>query len=195
MPRFLLATEGPVDEIVLSALCMEWRALASTDIVMKQLPARGIEQVLRSAPEIVRAAHFGYYEVLLIHADADATPVHVAGHQESQCRTCKLQAMIDMTLACLGARSGMAPLMVILAVPRQTTDAWLLWGRDNGDGSRVEEIVRHEVKCRVFEGQLFNHQARAQALVPSLLSRWRSKDLVPPPSMMELYVSLTKTQS
>lgn len=53
MPRFLLATEGPVDELVLSALCVEWRDLAAADIIMKLFPARGIEQVLRLAPDVV----------------------------------------------------------------------------------------------------------------------------------------------
>lgn len=193
MPRLLLAAEGPVDEIVLRALCLEWREFAANDIIIKQFPARGIAQVLRLAPEIVRAAHFGYYDVLLIHADADATPDHVAGHHEPRCRTCMLQSVVDTTLERVGARSGMIRLQVVLAIPRQTTDAWLLWGRDNGDGKRVEEIPRYEVKRRVYEGERFNHHVRAQAIVPSLLSRLREKGLAPPPSLAALHSSLTVT--
>ncbi len=195
MSRFLLATEGPVDEVVIGALCAEWRQLAAADIVMKQFPARGIAQVLRLAPDIVRAAHFGYYDVLLIHSDADATPDHVDGHHERQCRVCQLRAMVDTTLERVGTRTGMAPLSVVLAIPKQTTDAWLLWGRDNGDGRSVEEIDRHEVKKRVFEGARFNHRARAQAIVPSLLMRLRAKPLVSPPSLAALHLSLTQLGS
>src|SRR5262249_31628210 len=156
----------------------------------KQFPARGIDQVLRLAPDIVRAAHFGYYDALLIHADADATPDHVAGHQEQRCRTCMLQAAVDATLKRVGARRGMAPLTVLIAIPKQTTDAWLLWGRDDGDGRMVEEIARHELKRRVFEGERFNHHLRAQAMVPSLLSRLRAEDQAPPPSLVALRLSL-----
>ena len=195
MPRFLLATEGPVDEVVLSALCVAWRGLTLDDIGLKQFPARGLAQVLRLAPDVVRAAHFGRYEVLLIHADADATPDHVPGHQEPRCRTCILQATVETTLGRVGAREGMAPLTVILAIPKQTTDAWLLWGRDNGDGRRVEEIPRHDVKHRVFGGERFNHHARAKAMVPSLLLRWREKDRVPPPALASLHLSLTQIRS
>jgi hypothetical protein len=190
MPRFLLATEGHVDEVVLSALCVEWRGLAANDIELKQFPARGIDQVLRLAPELVRAAHFGYYDVLLIHADADATPAHVAGHEEPRCRTCMLRTMVDTTLERVGGRQGMAPVTVVLAIPKQTTDTWLLWGRDNGDGKRIEEIARHEVKHRVFEGERFNHRVRAQAMVPSLILRLRMKELVPPPSLAALLRAL-----
>ena len=195
MPRVLLATEGPVDEVVIGALCVEWLQLDAADITMKQFPARGIAQVLRLAPDIVRAAHFGYYEILLIHADADATPDHVDGHHEPRCRVCLLQAMIETTLERVGVRPGSAPLTVVLAIPKQTTDAWLLWGRDNGDGRRVEGIDRHEVKIRVFEGARFNHQARAQALVPSLLMRLRAQDVVSPPSLAALNLLLTQIRS
>ncbi|EYF07665.1 hypothetical protein [Chondromyces apiculatus] len=98
MPRFLLATEGPVDDVVLGALCATWCGLAAADIDRKVFPARGIEQVLRLVPEVVRAAHFGHYDALLIHADADETPEHVMGHQEPRCRVCMLQALVRHTV-------------------------------------------------------------------------------------------------
>lgn len=41
MPRYLLATEGPVDEVVLRALCVEWRGLAENEIDLKQFPSSG----------------------------------------------------------------------------------------------------------------------------------------------------------
>lgn len=189
MSRFLIATEGPVDEVVIHALCEAWCAPSAID--EKRFPARGIEQVMRLVPDIVRAAHFGYYDVLVIHADADATPEHVHGHDEADCRTCRLRTKVSLVLEQVGSREGMAPLLVVVAIPKQTTDAWLLWGRDNGDGRRVEQMSRHEVKARVFEGARFDQVARARVLVPSVLARWTSEAPMRPPSLVALHQSLT----
>ncbi len=84
------------------------------------------------------------------------------------------------TLEAVGTREGMQPLSVVLALPRQTTDAWLLWGRDDGDAEAVERLSRHEVKRRVFGEARSGHVDRARQLVPALLERLRSVESTPP---------------
>ncbi len=180
MPRVLLATEGPSDEVVISALCVEWRACTKDDLTIKRFPARGIAQVLRLVPDIVRGAHFGYYDLLVVHADADATPDHVTGHDAPACRTCILGKAAYTTLAGLPPRDGMAPLSVAIAIPKQTTDAWLLWGRDDGDAGKLEMLDRHEVKRRVFGAAMAGHAKLARALIPALLTRIRAAEPLPP---------------
>lgn len=172
MTRVLLATEGPVDEVVVRAVCAHALGCAVEDIDPKKFPARGIAQVLRLLPDTVRAAHFGYYDLLIVHGDADDSPDH-DGHAvfTESCRTCQMAQRVETTLAEIPPRPGTRSLAWVLAVPRESTDAWLLWGRDDGDPAVSEAVRRHEAKIRVFGKEKHGHTTKAEALVPHLLKR------------------------
>lgn len=186
MPRVLLATEGAVDEVVIIALCRARLGCSTEDIVPKRFPARGIVQVLRLATDVARAAHFGYYDILILHADADDTADHAAhgaAAPHSGCHLCALEERVEMTLRALEPRQGVAPLSVRYAFPKQSTDAWLLWGRDGGDAADMEQASRHLVKERLFGRTKFGHADQARTLVPPLLARLRRGEQGPPQLM------------
>lgn len=183
MPRVLLATEGAVDEVVITALGRARLGCSTEEIVPKRFPARGIVQVLRLAPDVARAAHFGYYDVLILHADADDVGDHAAhtvSAPQSGCHLCTLQSRVEVTLNGLAPREGVAPVSVRYAFPKQSTDAWLLWGRDGGDAVAMERFFRHHVKEQVFGRTKFGHDEKARQLVPSLLARLRRGEQGPP---------------
>ncbi len=179
-----------MDETVIEALCIRSRHPTEDEITRKSFPARGITQVFRLLPDIVRAAHFGYYDILVLHADVDNTPNHVPGHENAECRGCMLTATVQSATHALGPRTGMGPILTVLALPRQATDAWLLWGREDGDGAKLEAMDRHHVKHLVFGDTKYGHTAMAVELVKPLLARLDAAE-VPPPSLYGFLARLT----
>ncbi|HSN98799.1 MAG TPA: hypothetical protein VLS89_10960 [Candidatus Nanopelagicales bacterium] len=153
------------------------------DVEARKFPARGIAQVLRLLPDTVRRAHWGYFDVLVVHGDADDSPEHEqhSAHVDG-CHTCLMIQRIEATLATMSPRPNQEALLWALAVPRQSTDAWLLWARDDGDPAAVEGLGRHGVKAKVFGKESYGHVAKAEPLAARLIERLQAAE-VPPPSL------------
>ena len=146
--RVLLATEGPSDEITAEAIISF--AWPNAQIDPKRFPARGIAIIERSVENVVRAAHFGHYDMLVLHADMDNTLSSGFRHVSESSRWADLSAKIDSCLGSLPPASREQPLIAVLMAPVPTTDAWLAWGRDNKDGPAWESKERHHLKQLIF---------------------------------------------
>jgi hypothetical protein len=148
--RILLAAEGESDEIIASRLVLN--VFPKAEIQPKRLPARGITVVRRLLTDIVRAAHFGHYEVLVLHFDLDDTLLDVHQHVAESDRWQAIRKEVDDLLnKLLVNNSGRkAPLHTIFMTPAQSTDAWLRWAVLNRDGKRWERKDRHTLKRDLY---------------------------------------------
>lgn len=148
--RILLAAEGESDEVVASRLLRS--VLPDSEIQPKRMPARGIAVVRRLMTDIVRAAHFGHFELLVVHFDLDDTLRDVHQHVNESERWLEIRKEVDELLANQLANTGgrTRPLHVIFMTPAQSTDAWLRWALMNGDGKRWEKKDRHILKRELF---------------------------------------------
>ena len=80
---FFLAAEGSSDEIVAEHIIRHVDVNAR--LTKKTFPARGFQVVRRSIPTVVRAAYFGYYDILIVHFDLNATiPPNYTSVQNSE---------------------------------------------------------------------------------------------------------------
>jgi hypothetical protein len=146
--RILLATEGPVDEVV--AECLIRQAVGDPEIERKRFPARGFPVVFRLMDAVVRAAHFGHYDWLVVHFDLDdSLPPEFRKISESP-RWQEIQTRIHETLTDLPLAGRPQELQVFLMAPCQATEAWLAWGIENADGERWEKQDRRALKRRLF---------------------------------------------
>jgi hypothetical protein len=53
---------------------------ADAEVHPKRFPSRGIDVVKRLLHVVIRAAHFGFYDLLLIHFDLDDTLLQAHEH-------------------------------------------------------------------------------------------------------------------
>ena len=148
--RILLATEGESDEVVAERLVRN--VIPDAVIQPKRMPARGIAVVLRLLKDIVRAAHFGFFDLLILHFDLDDTLLDTHQHSSESRRWFEIQDQVAGVLKDLSANTaGRAkPLETVLMTPAQSTDAWLRWAVMNGDGKRWEKKDRHELKIQLY---------------------------------------------
>jgi hypothetical protein len=146
--RILLATEGESDEVVAGAIVRKLNPEAVID--PKKFPARGFQTVLRLLPDLVRAAHFGFYDLLTVHFDLDETLPSGALSVAESPRWRKIQTMATSTIQTLRDCNRPAPLRVALMAPCQSTDAWLGWGLEGGDGLTWEARSRHDLKTKLY---------------------------------------------
>jgi hypothetical protein len=147
--RILLATEGESDEIVARRLLE--RVYSNSVVQPKRMPARGIAVVLRLLPDIVRAAHFGHFDLLVVHFDLDDTLPENALHSGDSPRRQEVASQISTTMRSLRSSGGRTDsLTAILMTPAQSTDAWLRWALLDGDGKKWENKDRHAMKRAVF---------------------------------------------
>ena len=189
MATVMLATEGPVDEVVLTELLVGLLGVAHDDVTSKRFPARGIQSLTRLLPDVIAAAHWAGHHLLIVHADIDDSPSHEDAHVEPDCRRCQLEAIVAAKMLDVKPRAG-APLRIALVLPRPTTDAWLLWGRDDGDRVRIESTDRHLIKRKIFP-QRYATVDRARELAPTMLTRLESGEL-PPPSLAAALADIQK---
>ena len=148
--RILLATEGESDEVVGKRLVRS--IFPHSEIQPKRMPARGIAVVMRLLKDIVRAAHFGHFDLLVIHFDLDDTFVDAHQHVTESKRWLEIRKEIDDLLLNQLKNKGdrTAPLQAVLMAPAQSTDAWLRWALMDGDGKKWEKKDRHALKREVF---------------------------------------------
>ena len=139
--RILLATEGESDEVVAGQLIAQ--SIPSVEVVCKKFPHRGYPAVRRSVATLVRAGHYQLYDALVIHFDLDDTlPDGYRQISESQ-RWQEVNELATKTLAQLGEVPRDLPLQLVYMAPRESTEAWLAWGKHNEDGGQWERKNRH----------------------------------------------------
>jgi hypothetical protein len=176
--RVLLATEGPSDECVGESLIHVARATAT--IIKKRYPARGIASVLRSVPDLVRAANYQLYDLLVIHADLDDTVSPGINIQESS-RWQDISKMAFSTLEKLPwppARQEVVKIAIM--APVQATDTWVAWGCDGGDGISYERQHRHDLKHKLYGNPPRGMVDKAKSMVVHLPPQMRNNGAWPP---------------
>jgi hypothetical protein len=147
--RILLATEGESDEVVADALLRN--IFGDPEIQPKRMPARGIAVIQRLLTDIVRAAHFGHFDLLVIHFDLDDTLAEAHQHVHESLRWATIRKEVDTVLTGLAGTAGrLAPLNAVLMAPAQSTDAWLRWALLDGDGKKWEQKHRHTLKRAIY---------------------------------------------
>jgi hypothetical protein len=175
--RVLLATEGDSDEVVADRLVRHLCLGAQFD--PKRFPARGFPVVRRLMPDVVRAAYYGFYDLLVVHFDLDTTlPAGFQCVVESP-RWQEIRSLIDATLASLPDIRRPGPLVAVLMAPCQSTDAWLTWGRDNAKGRDWEARSRHELKHRLYGLPPRKIVEKSRKLVEELLAQMQASDQWP----------------
>lgn len=145
----MIAAEGDSDEIVAQAIVRF--KYPQSHIVNKVLPARGFYVVLRSCDLIARAAHFGLFDLLVVHFDLDASLGSAPFNAKSSVRIQKVADALEATIAILPNLPGRAAdLKVALMAPLQSTDAWLAWG-EIGGRTNWERKDRAQLKSMLYK--------------------------------------------
>jgi hypothetical protein len=176
--RILLATEGESDQIVAERLLL--KVLPNSQIQPKRMPARGIAVVKRLLRDIVRAAHFGHFELLVIHFDLDDTWPQPCEHVQESERWLEIRKQVDNLVVQLGNLSGRtSPLHAIFMAPAQSTDAWLRWALMNGDGRKWERKDRHTLKRELFGNPPRKLLEKASVYADQLLAQMQKCDQWP----------------
>ncbi len=165
--RILLAAEGESDEVVAQALIR--MLLPEAQIEAKRFPARGFLTVRRLLPDTVRAAHFGFFDVLVVHFDLDNTLPPGAQDLTASPRRQDIRSLVDSTITTLRNCNRPAPLRTVLMTPSQSTEAWLCWGQEGGVGTDWEVKDRHNLKNRLFGHPPLGAVEKARAYTQSLL--------------------------
>lgn len=191
--RILLASEGESDEVVAHGLIK--KANPDAEIVAKRFPARGIAVVQKLLPDTVRAAHFGFFDLLIVHFDLDDTlPAHSLSVRASS-RWEAIDKAIPATLTTLKgwqqvSRTG--PLRHLLMAPSQAMDNWLAWGQEGGNGRDWERKSRHDLKSKLYGKPPIGMIEKAMQYTPSFLQQM-DNNTDWPLSLREFWDALSQT--
>ena len=175
MERILLATEGPSEDAIGEILLKHF--LGGVTVDRKRFPARGIDIVRRAVPNLVRAAHFGYYDLLVIHFDLDDSVNTDIGMDISASPRWQ-----EIEQAVADGRSNCRPIMrvrdveVVFMAGCQSTDGWLCWGRDGGDGRQLERMSRHTTKEMLYGRPPRSVTDKAKGFTQQLITRLDTQD-------------------
>lgn len=150
--RVLIATEGPSDEIVSTSIIRS--QIGDCEIVKKRFAARGFGVVKRSITTITKAAHFGGFDLLVVHFDLNGS----AAVRSVDC-VLRSPRHVEIREAIANAQANLQPVAqrptpvnVALMAPAPTTDAWLSWGTTGGkSGPSFEQMNRHTLKSSLFD--------------------------------------------
>jgi hypothetical protein len=189
--RVLLATEGPSDDVVIKSILTGIFGLVQIDT--KSFTSRGISVVMKAVPNVVRAAHFGYYGILVIHFDLNGTH-NISRDQDVTIATRRIEVekIIVETKKELRSIPRAYDTSILLATPCQSTDAWLCWGNEGGKGVEWEKIERHSCKTRLYGDPPRSTTEKALQYVPNLISRATQESEAMPISLRTL---LSEVQS
>lgn len=185
--RILLVTEGASDEPVAEHLVR--RVFRQAEIERKRLSVRGFEVVARQLEIWLRAAHFGHYDLLIVHFDLDdSIPGDFQSVTESgRWRDISTSAeQILSTLPDIGRDTG---LRLALMTPCQSTEAWLAWGVENEDGAQWEKANRHDLKRKLFGNPPRGLVRKAEILADQLVDQMDSSQAWPR-SLRDFYAHL-----
>jgi hypothetical protein len=185
--RILLATEGESDEIVARAIIGRIHPKASID--PKRFPARGFPIVQRLMTDVVRAAHFGFYDLLTVHFDLDDTLPSGARSVAESPRWQGIQTILVSTIPTLRDCNRPAPLRAVLMAPCQSTDAWLCWGIEGGEGTHWEARSRHDLKAKLYGRPPLMIIERARTYTQTFLDQL-NKNSNWPSSLREFWTNL-----
>jgi hypothetical protein len=185
--RILLATEGESDEIVAGAIIRQLSPQAAID--PKKFPARGFPIVQRLMPDVVRAGHFGFYDLLAVHFDLDDTLPSCARSVAESPRWQEIQSMVVSTIHTLRDCNRPALLRTVLMAPCQSTDAWLCWGLEGGDGVHWEAKPRHNLKAKLYGHPPLMMTDKAREYTQTFLNQLNNNSAWPP-SLREFWSNL-----
>lgn len=173
--RILLAAEGLSDEVVARRLIE--RYVDQVEIDPKKLSKRGLPAIQRLASDFVRAGYFGYYDLLVVHFDMDDTLADGSTHPSESDRWRAIKSTVDSTLDHLrrSPRPG-GRVKVVLMTPKQATEAWLSWARDNESGRKREGMDRRALKRELFGNPPRSVVTEVQTLAISLIDQMQEND-------------------
>lgn len=173
--RILLAAEGGSDEVVARRLIERYFGKNVT-IDRKGMPGRGVDAIRRVASDCMRAAHFGHYDLVVVHFDMDDTlPADFTDPAQSS-RWNQIRSQMTTTLSSLREAYRTSELKMALMTPSQATEAWLSWGREDESGRRWEHRSRHDLKQKLFGNPPRGMVAKAEALAPELIAQMEAND-------------------
>ena len=172
-PRILLVAEGGSDEVIAEAI-LRWKYPTAT-IDRKGFPARGFRVVHRSTKTVARAAHFGHYDLLVVHFDLDDSLVSDPFDPTRSVRIQAIRDIIEQTFDQLPAAGRSCRSRCSLMAARQSTDAWVAWGSAGGIGCEWEKKDRRQVKAMLYKSPPRNMIEKATEYAPGLLERMRTE--------------------
>ena len=148
--RILVATEGTTDEAVADRLIR--RQFPNAMVNFKKFPSRGIDTVIALTPAIVRAAHFGIYDILVILFDLNGTLKASSSKEPSNSqRWKKIDSLATTTLEVLAMLPARAHILrIVYMAPVESTEAWLAWGKNGRAGASWEAMPRWSIKVGLF---------------------------------------------
>lgn len=175
--RVLLATEGESDEIVGEHLI--WRSSSSAAITKKNFATRGFYVVRRSISLCVKAAHFGHYDVLVIHFDLNNTLSPGFKSVKDSKRWQDADERLQETMKSLPSADRERQLVTIFMTPCQSTEAWTDWGLHGGDGQLNERKDRKLLKRELYGNPPLGICDKTREYVPKLAAQMDSNDEYP----------------
>ena len=167
--RILLMGEGDSDEIVADALIH--RSYPDAVITPKRFAARGFQVVWRSIPTLVRAAHFGFFDVLVIHFDINGTLLPDFGSVTESKRFQNISMSVSESHNSLPDPGRTHALRTVLMAPCQSVEAWLGWGGEGGDGNLWERKAQKDLKKYLFGEPALNIVEKSKLRIPELISQ------------------------
>lgn len=192
--RVLLASEGPSEDIIGGQLIGSLFARATVDA--KSFPARGIAVVKRSIETLVDAAHFGYYDLLVIQFDLDDThDIRTSTDFRSSPRWADIASAIQTAQGKLRPIPRTRPFEVALMSGCQSTDGWLCWGRDGGDGADWERMNRHRCRELLYGKPAIGLYEKAAAYTRQLIERTAAEPATMPHSLRFFLNQLTDVRN
>ena len=188
--RILLVTEGPSDEPVAERLVQ--REYPDAKVDRKRFSARGIAVVTRQLEIWLRAAHFGHYDLLIVHFDLDDSLSGNFRTVTESTRWKDLAACAEQVLSALADAGRVCGLRLAFMAPCQSTEAWLAWAVENEDGAQWETVHRRELKKKLFGDPPRGLVSKAEALAEQLTARMDSGE-VWPRSLRDFFSHLEST--
>lgn len=185
--RALVAAEGESDEIVAEAL-VKYRHPGAV-VIRKMFAARGFNVVLRACELVARAAHFGHFDVLIVHFDLNGSLLGGPFDPNQSQRITKVSSEIRRTLSLLPAADRLSPVKVALMAPLQSTDAWLAWASIS-PSIDWEKRERSQVKRTLFGSPPRGLIVKAQGYATKLVDRLGTDLEGAPPSLQHFLRSL-----
>jgi hypothetical protein len=158
-------------------------------VVNKTFAARGFNVVLRACELVARAAHFGHFDLLVVHFDLNGSLLGGPFDPIRSERIQKVSSEIGRTLSLLPIADRSEPVRVALMAPLQSTEAWLAWA---SIGSTIdwEKRERAQVKRTLFGSPSRGLIVKAQGYSAKLVARLQLDQNDAPPSLKHFLMSL-----
>ena len=152
------------------------RYVDQAEIDLKKLSTRGLPAIRRLASDFVRAGYFGYYDLLVVHFDMDDTLADGSTQPSESDRWRAIKSTIDSTLDHLRHSRPGGRVKVVLMTPKQATEAWLSWARDNESGRKREGMDRWALKRELFGDPPRRVVDNTQTFAGSLIDQMQEND-------------------